>query len=63
MNPISVTAVEESFHEIRDDKSYLWENSPQLQRFEAFQYEPPGQKEMGMPNLPQNLCGKGSLHS
>jgi hypothetical protein len=21
-----------------------------------------GQKEMGMPNLPQNLCGKVSLH-
>jgi hypothetical protein len=39
----------------------LWENSPQLQRFEASQYEPPGQKEMGMPNLPQNLCGKVSL--
>jgi hypothetical protein len=41
----------------------LWENSPQLQRFEASQYEPPGQKEMGMPNLPQNLCGKVSLHT
>jgi hypothetical protein len=27
----------------------LWEISPQLQRFEASQYEPPGQKEMGMP--------------
>jgi hypothetical protein len=43
MNPISVTAVEESFHEIRDDKSYLWENSPQLQRFEASQYYIEGQ--------------------